>query len=359
MKFSLFAKKAKNKSGIIIIIVLWILIILTALVVSLGRSTSVELALTKNAIGKMKAKYLAWAGLIYAINEVRKDSEDSTSSLNDPLYFCAIPMNTDVSVEKIFDNIELTDGTFTIGYHPLDRDAETFYHGLQDEERFLNINAIDAQTVRVFTELVVLLGFDEEVARTAAYSIVDWVDDNDDLSHQSYGAESEYYSGLPKPYLPKNRPFDSKAELMLVRGIDQQLFEAIEPYITVYPPGEALKVNFDTASAIVLKAVMRALTGAVTNTDVSDADSLVLKILDYREGDDGQPFTSDDRSVNMMEMALNAKERVIFLSANQFKAERSEYIRAIVTGRESRSGIEDMIETVIRREDLAIISWRR
>ena len=66
-------KKLNNKSGIILIIVLWTLVILSMLAVSLGRKTSIELSLAKYAIAKFKAKQIAFAGLIYSISQINKE----------------------------------------------------------------------------------------------------------------------------------------------------------------------------------------------------------------------------------------------------------------------------------------------
>ncbi|NLH99790.1 MAG: general secretion pathway protein GspK [Chthonomonadales bacterium] len=56
-------------------------------------------------------------------------------------------------------------------------------------------------------------------------AIVDWRDSDDTPGtlEGSIGAESEYYLALPAPYAPKNGPFDTVDELLLVRGITPSL----------------------------------------------------------------------------------------------------------------------------------------
>lgn len=56
-------------------------------------------------------------------------------------------------------------------------------------------------------------------------AIVDWRDSDDTPGtlEGSIGAESEYYLALPAPYAPKNAPFDTVDELLLVRGITPSL----------------------------------------------------------------------------------------------------------------------------------------
>jgi DNA uptake protein ComE-like DNA-binding protein len=56
-------------------------------------------------------------------------------------------------------------------------------------------------------------------------AIVDWRDADDTPGTQegAVGAESEYYLALSTPYSPKNGPFDTLDELLLVRGITPSL----------------------------------------------------------------------------------------------------------------------------------------
>jgi DNA uptake protein ComE-like DNA-binding protein len=54
-----------------------------------------------------------------------------------------------------------------------------------------------------------------------ADAIIDWID-ADDLPRTN-GAEDDYYTGLQPPYHCKNGPLDSLEELLLVRGVTQEL----------------------------------------------------------------------------------------------------------------------------------------
>ena len=69
-------------------------------------------------------------------------------------------------------------------------------------------------------------------------SIVDWVDNNDTPGEA--GAENEYYNLLQPPYYCKNGPLDSINELLLVKGVSQEILfgDAQSPglasFFTVY-----------------------------------------------------------------------------------------------------------------------------
>ena len=117
----------KNKSGVVLILVLWILVILTTLAVGLGRSTNIELTLTKYSVAKLKAKYLAQAGVFYAMDLLEKDASDNASQSVDTMYLCARPTQ-DASLEELFEERALEDGHFTLDYwqEPTEEDGEIF-----------------------------------------------------------------------------------------------------------------------------------------------------------------------------------------------------------------------------------------
>ncbi|MCA9407570.1 MAG: hypothetical protein KC733_02685, partial [Candidatus Omnitrophica bacterium] len=95
-------KRKSNRSGVILIAVLWVLVILTMLTTSIGRNTSIELSLTKYAIARLQAKYLAWGGLVYAMNQIRQDSQHEEFKAYDTLYSCAIVTDEDSASKDIF-----------------------------------------------------------------------------------------------------------------------------------------------------------------------------------------------------------------------------------------------------------------
>lgn len=91
----------------------------------------------------------------------------------------------------------------------------------------------------------------ETGALTAA--IRDWVD-FDSQPWGGWGAEDIYYMSLPRPYRTSNRLMKSPSELLLVRGMTQELYDAIYPYVTTLPTTNA-KINVNTASLPVLESL--------------------------------------------------------------------------------------------------------
>jgi len=89
---------------------------------------------------------------------------------------------------------------------------------VMDETGKLDLNASSpAMLERLFQNL----GMELEAAHSLTAAIEDWRDSDDET--RPSGAESLYYLSLPRPYRPANRDFQSVDELLLVRGVTQQL----------------------------------------------------------------------------------------------------------------------------------------
>jgi hypothetical protein len=74
------------------------------------------------------------------------------------------------------------------------------------------------------------------------------------------------------------RPFPVVDELLLIEGIDQTVFSAVQKYITVYGDGG---INLNTASSEILRMI-------------GMNEELVSLIEAFRRGDDGMEGTEDD-----------------------------------------------------------------
>ena len=89
-------------------------------------------------------------------------------------------------------------------------------------------------------------------------AIIDWTDSDDKVTHlpfikyENSGAESAYYGNLETPYKCKNTKLEATEELLLVKGITQDVFERIRDYVTVYGDG---KININCASKRVIESL--------------------------------------------------------------------------------------------------------
>ena len=111
--------------------------------------------------------------------------------------------------------------------------------------------------------------------------------------------------------------------------------------------------------AAVLRAVARSFAGHQTSTSLNDADALVEKILAYRQGDDAEAGTQDDRIFEMQPAGLTPLEMVLDLLMENYRIRKSDYLRVRVTGRDEASSIATNITAVVKRSDLSIVEWYR
>ncbi|MEN6433407.1 MAG: hypothetical protein ABFD06_11160 [Smithella sp.] len=111
-----------------------------------------------------------------------------------------------------------------------------------------------------------LVSNETDPARAAIFmdSFLDWID-RDDLARVN-GAEAPYYRSQGFPYTQRNYDLQYMEELVLLRGVDADLYKRISPFLTIMPN---TGFNPNTAGDAVLKATL------------SIDDSRVEKIKSY------------------------------------------------------------------------------
>jgi general secretion pathway protein K len=203
MTFKLFNKKlaGDETGGMAVILVIWIVVILMAMVGEFTYSMRTEINITRNFKEEEEAYQLAIAGLEQAklelllMNDLRgiHFSEDNVLIL-DP--------EEEVLPER---NRELGRGSFE--------------YTITDEDGKLNINSATQEQLRsVFLDS----GVELEEVDIIVDSILDWIDTND--LHRLNGAEEDYYQSLDQPYSCKDDKFETIEELLLVKGMTQEIF---------------------------------------------------------------------------------------------------------------------------------------
>jgi type II secretory pathway component PulK len=71
--------------------------------------------------------------------------------------------------------------------------------------------------------------------------------------------DSAYYARPDASYRPHGARFQALAELLMVRGVTADLFEKVEPHLTLFGSG---KVNVNTAGVVVLEILGRRWAGS-------------------------------------------------------------------------------------------------
>ena len=129
-------KRIINNQGSVLIATLSIFGVLVVLAFSISQTARSELMQVKYREGKLKAKYLVLSGLAYALEQIYIENEDKNQ-------------NIDFFID-----------------HEIKREDGKILYVSKEEGRKLNVNAIDLRSADIFISLIVLLGFDESVAKT-------------------------------------------------------------------------------------------------------------------------------------------------------------------------------------------------
>jgi len=264
----------KNKTASVLILTLWIVSFLTVFVVSLGYNVSGQLHLASHIQGRLKAYYLANAGIELAKTRFGMDET--------PKYTC---LNEEWSNnEEFFKEVPFGDGHITVSYQlngeVFDDELaqESAVYGLMDESSRININKAPLQIIKNLIERTGEV--DTEEISDIANAILDWRDR--DVIVSPGGAENEYYEGLEEPYPCKDGDFQVAQELLLVKGMTPGIFLKIADIITVYGEG---KVNINTAN-------QRTFCALGLSSDLAD------RVVEFRRGEDGIDGTEDDYVFN-------------------------------------------------------------
>ncbi len=257
----------KNIRGSTLIIALWSLFLLTIFAVQLGVIVRQKVTLVYR-LDERDARYLiAEAGVKQAIVQLRKEDDFFAADFLGERWSDQVDTFADIRVGK---------GKFNVSYYYRDGEYSRTMYGMQDEESKINLNKADVEMITRLIETVTDVTLSD--AQELAYCIIDWRDKDSFFQHPQFGAEDSDYTGKRNSYEAKDSDFEVIEELLLVDKMDQEIFDKLEYFVTIYGEG---KVNINTASREVLMAM--GINGRV-----------VENILDFRKGADLIAGTGDD-----------------------------------------------------------------
>ncbi len=211
--------------GVALILVLWLLVLLTAVIGGFAQSARIEALQAHQLRASLIARQAAQAGVEYTVLRMLYPDERRRWVPDGRRY------------------------GFTLG------DAQLEIHVL-DESGKIDLNSASPE---LLAKLLLALGVREPRAHAIAAAIVDFRDPDDLLSPG--GAEERDYSSAGLPYGPKNKPFEAVSELQRVLGMDFALYRKLVPNVTVYASG-------DPSPTFAPAAVLQALGFSATNADV-------------------------------------------------------------------------------------------
>ena len=260
-----------RSKGSILILTLWSISLLVIFALYLGVIVRQRLTLATRLEERYKLRLIAEAGAKRAIIQIVSSMQggETYDSLTEA-------WSSDAG---LFQDIRVGDGNFSVSYvYVNDKNGNlATRYGAIDEESKLNINTADKIILRNF--LKIAAGSSDMDAQEIAASIMDWRDKDSELSLPIGSAEDRDYRSRYYPYEAKDSHFEVLEELLLVNGIDRQIYEDIKRYITVYGDG---KININTAEKVVLLSL---------GLDRRVADM----IISFRYGEDNMIGTEDDR----------------------------------------------------------------
>ena len=231
----------RSQQGVALIIVLLIIAILSTIVVEMSYSARVDLNIAGNLRDRLKAACMARSGVQAAQALLKADQQMDT-------FF---QQETD-TVEEIWDLTEIIP-------FPATEEGGYFVIEITDEAGKININQLNSGNndpeLFLLSNLLYLEEFDlkpmQREQKLSANNFLDWIDE-DDTTEGSVGFEDTLYNVLDDPYVSKDQAFDSIAEIALVSGVDDEVFNTIKEYVTIFTDG---KINVNTAPLPVLQAI--------------------------------------------------------------------------------------------------------
>lgn len=263
------ASPRRSERGIALLLALLTMVLLTVVVIEFTFSSQVEYRRATMWSSSRRAAEVASGGLILASEVLRADfMYGNTDSFSD-LWARELP--------------------------PIDTGVGLLTVRIEDEQGKLDLNELATGALspagRRFSLLLAKLQMDPGLAS----SLADWLDRNSDPSPGALAAEADWYSRLPRPYLPRNGPLRSFAELALVRGFTPDVMARIRPFVTVLPDG-GQKLNVNTAPPEVLMVLDPRLAdeGLVKRLVTARASMPFSKASSVRAVPGMESFTEDE-----------------------------------------------------------------
>jgi type II secretory pathway component PulK len=294
----------QSRSGVALLMVMVAIFVLSVMVGAFAYAMKVETKLAQHANNEENLIWLGRSGVELAryvlaqqmtvnepdsLNQKWAGGPGSIASSNSPLASISL------------DNFRVGDGTVTIK--------------ITDLERKINVNTANEP---ILQQALTSMGVDASEAPGIIDGILDWIDPDD--ATRANGAESDYYQSMDPPYFAKNGAIDDLSELLLIRGISQDVywgsastnhtaaaFQQVDRLgrpiqqpvysaglVDILTPISTGRVNINTASATVLQAI--------PGIDQNMAE----QIIKLRSGPDGADGTEDDTPFLNVGEVINA-----------------------------------------------------
>jgi type II secretory pathway component PulK len=208
-----------NERGIALLLVLWIVTLLAVICAEFSATMRTETTVARNFRESEQAYYAAEAGINRAIIEIMRTSRSGATRKT---------ASADKTNLGNFDEGDQSDSEYWTagGSYDFTVDEMRCQVEIEDESNKVDINTFLQEAKKNPETLKQVLrnkiGLEGEEVDIVADSLIDWRDGDNNITGIN-GAEDDYYKGLDPPYFCRNGIIPVVEELLLVRGIDEQL----------------------------------------------------------------------------------------------------------------------------------------
>ena len=256
-----------KEKGIALLMVLWVLILLSAIATEFCFAMRTEVNMVRNFKEQTEAYYIALAGLNRAVMElVRNESTPEK--------------------RRILEEDETADETYkrwrmNTTIPPVPFSQGQFQVQIENEAGKINLNTADESLLKMMLNNFEL---EEREKSIIVDSIMDWRDEND--LHRMNGAENDYYQSLPTPYECKNGDFDAVEELLMVRGVTPEIFYGgLKQMVSVFQDRSSKRgrINRRATKANGSKICINAASREMLLSLPQMTEELVQSVVDFRK----------------------------------------------------------------------------
>ena len=161
----------------------------------------------------------------------------------------------------------------------------------------LKTKIVNQDELIFFKNLLSSLEIPNDKIEEISSALIDWIDE-DDFPDNYNGAEDFYYANLKSPYLTSNQYMQNISELRKVKGITEDIYEKMEPYICTLPTRMSF-ININSLSPLKPKILV-----ALSENKLSDQEA--ISILENRPLS-GYQNTEDFFKDEFVSRALSSK----------------------------------------------------
>lgn len=301
----------KGNRGSVLISVLWIVMVLSLISFSLASAVRIESAASQHAFDSERAFFMAKGAAEVVFNSLAKDQP--------------IPTSSPIRLEK---------GEYIVPFESGEARVQ-----FESKGGLIDLNEADDKLLASIFDSV---GVDQETRNRLVDSVLDWRDE-DDIPHL-YGAEAaDYPVGAPGQLpRPRNGPFQSVDELLLVKNMTPEIFFGT---IAANPTGQYRRIPG-----------VRDLVGISQSASGVDANAASFDVLMALPGmtADAAAHMISDRSMSSFlsseDLVMRVPELFKSPSVGYLNFETRKPTTLVARATISSSGVSRTVRLLIKRE---------